>query len=47
MSAAASNEPEAVRELQALFTAIHRQLRRGASEEAAGAILALARGSAS
>jgi lipid-A-disaccharide synthase len=37
------DEPEAVLELQALFTAIHRQLRQGASEQAADAILALAR----
>jgi lipid-A-disaccharide synthase len=35
--------PEAVSELQALFTAIHRQLRQGASEQAAEAILALTR----
>jgi len=35
--------PEAVGELQTLFTAIHRQLRQGASETAAAAILALAR----
>jgi lipid-A-disaccharide synthase len=40
------DEPEAVSELQALFTAIHRQLRQGASEQAAEAVLALARGSA-
>jgi lipid-A-disaccharide synthase len=39
--------PEAVFELQTLFTAIHRQLRKGASEQAADAILALARGSVS
>ena len=38
--------PEAVAELQALFTAIHRQLRQGASGQAAEAILALARGAA-
>jgi hypothetical protein len=37
---------EAVTELEALFTAIHRQLRRGASGQAAEAILALARGTA-
>ena len=36
--------PEAVAELQALFTAIHRQLRQGASVQAAEAVLALARG---
>jgi lipid-A-disaccharide synthase len=35
--------PEAVAELQALFTAIHRQLRQGASGQAAEAVLALAR----
>jgi lipid-A-disaccharide synthase len=35
--------PEAVSELQAVFTAIHRQLRQGASEQAAEAILALTR----
>ena len=35
--------PEAVAELQALFTTIHRQLRQGASESAAAAILALSR----
>jgi lipid-A-disaccharide synthase len=35
--------PDAVAELQALFTTIHRQLRRGASEQAADAILALVR----
>ena len=40
------DEPEAVLELQALFTAIHRQLKRGASEQAANAILDLARGGA-
>jgi lipid-A-disaccharide synthase len=39
--------PEAVRELQALFTELHGQLRRGASGEAAEAVLALARGRAS
>jgi lipid-A-disaccharide synthase len=39
------DEPAAVSELQALFTTIHRQLKRGASEAAAEAILALARGS--
>ena len=38
--------PEAVAELQALFTAIHRQLRRDASGRAAEAVLALARGAA-
>jgi len=37
------DEPDAVRELQTLFRAIHRQLRQGASESAAAAILALAR----
>jgi lipid-A-disaccharide synthase len=37
------DEPAAVAELQALFTAIHRQLQRGASGQAADAILALAR----
>jgi lipid-A-disaccharide synthase len=37
------DEPEAVTELEALFTAIHRQLQRGASGQAADAILALAR----
>ena len=37
------DEPEAVAELQTLFTAIHRQLQRGASGQAADAILALAR----
>ena len=36
--------PAAVAELQALFTAIHRQLQQGASEQAAEAVLALARG---
>ncbi|MGH8129470.1 MAG: lipid-A-disaccharide synthase [Steroidobacteraceae bacterium] len=41
------DEPDAVAELQVLFTAIHRQLRRGASEQAADAILELARGKAS
>ena len=35
--------PEAVAELEALFTAIHRQLRQGASGQAADAVLALAR----
>jgi lipid-A-disaccharide synthase len=40
------DEPEAVAELQTLFAAIHRQLRRGASGQAAEAVLALARGSA-
>jgi lipid A disaccharide synthetase len=38
------DKPEAVAELQALFTAIHRQLRQGASGQAAEAVLALARG---
>ncbi len=38
------DSPEAVAELQALFTAIHRQLRQGASGQAAEAVLALARG---
>jgi len=37
------DEPEAVAELEALFTAIHRQLQRGASGQAADAILSLAR----
>ncbi len=37
------DEPEAVAELGALFTAIHRQLRQGASDRAAEAVLALAR----
>jgi lipid-A-disaccharide synthase len=37
------DEPEAVAELEVLFTALHRQLRRGASGQAAEAILALAR----
>ncbi len=37
------DEPLAVTELQTLFTAIHGDLRRGASEQAASAILALAR----
>jgi lipid-A-disaccharide synthase len=41
------DEPEAVAELQVLFTAIHRQLRQGASDQAAEAVLALARGRAS
>lgn len=40
------DEPDAVAELEVLFTAIHRQLRRGASEQAAEAVLALARGRA-
>ena len=35
--------PEAVAELAALFTAIHRQLRQGASGQAADAVLAIAR----
>ena len=39
--------PEAVRELQSLFTELHGQLRRGASGQAAEAVLALARGRAS
>jgi lipid-A-disaccharide synthase len=39
------DEPDAVAELQALFTAIHRQLQQDASASAAAAILALARGS--
>jgi lipid-A-disaccharide synthase len=39
--------PESVRELQALFTELHGQLRRSASGQAADAILALARGRAS
>jgi len=37
------DEPEAAAELVALFTTLHRQLRQGASERAADAILALAR----
>ncbi len=37
------DEPDAVAELQALFTSIHRQLRQGASGKAAEAVLALAR----
>jgi lipid-A-disaccharide synthase len=41
------DEPDAVAELEVLFTALHRQLRRGASDQAAEAVLALARGSAS
>jgi lipid-A-disaccharide synthase len=41
------DEPDAVAELKVLFTALHRQLRRGASDQAAEAVLALARGSAS
>jgi lipid-A-disaccharide synthase len=40
------DEPDAVAELQVLFTAIHRQLRQGASEQAAEAVLKLARGRA-
>ncbi len=40
------DEPEAVAELETLFAAIHRQLRLGASEQAAAAIVALARGQA-
>jgi lipid-A-disaccharide synthase len=40
------DEPDAVAELQVLFTAIHRQLRQGASEQAAEAVLDLARGRA-
>ena len=39
--------PEAVAELQTLFTTIHRQLRQGASGQAAEAVLALARQAAS
>ena len=38
------DEPEAVTELQALFATIHRQLRQGASERAAEAVLEIARG---
>jgi lipid-A-disaccharide synthase len=41
------DEADTAAELQVLFTAIHRQLRRGASEQAAEAVLALARGRAS
>ncbi|MGH8250603.1 MAG: lipid-A-disaccharide synthase [Steroidobacteraceae bacterium] len=37
------DRPDAVAELQALFTTIHRQLQQGASERAAEAILALVR----
>ena len=37
------DEPEAAAELAALFTTIHRQLRQGASERAADAVLAVAR----
>ncbi|HEU5468796.1 MAG TPA: lipid-A-disaccharide synthase, partial [Steroidobacteraceae bacterium] len=37
------DEPEAAAELAALFTVIHRQLRQGASGQAAEAVLALAR----
>jgi lipid-A-disaccharide synthase len=40
------DEPDAAAELATLFTAIHRQLQQGASERAAAAILALARGEA-
>ncbi len=40
------DEPDAVAELQVLFTAFHRQLRQGASEQAAEAVLDLARGRA-
>ncbi len=40
------DEPDAVAELQVLFAAIHRQLRQGASEQAAQAVLRLARGRA-
>ena len=40
------DEPAAVAELHALFTAIHRQLRQDASGQAATAILGLARGAA-
>jgi lipid-A-disaccharide synthase len=40
------DDPDAVGELQTLFTAIHRQLQQDASASAAGAILALARGRA-
>jgi lipid-A-disaccharide synthase len=36
--------PDAVAELVAQFTAIHRQLRLGASERAAAAVLALTQG---
>jgi lipid-A-disaccharide synthase len=38
------DEPGAVLELEALFTALHRQLRQGASGQASAAVLALARG---
>jgi lipid-A-disaccharide synthase len=41
------DEPDAVAELEALFTAIHRQLRQDASAQAAEAVLAIARGRAS
>jgi lipid-A-disaccharide synthase len=41
------DQPAEVAELQALFTTIHRQLRQGASERAAAAILEIARGRSS
>jgi lipid-A-disaccharide synthase len=40
------DEPEAVAELETLFTALHRQLRQDASRQAAAAVLALGRGDA-
>jgi len=40
------DDPEAVRQLEALFGELHASLRRGASEQAAEAVLALARGTA-
>jgi lipid-A-disaccharide synthase len=41
------DEPEAVAELEMLFTAVHRQLRQDASAQAAEAVLEIARGRAS
>jgi lipid-A-disaccharide synthase len=40
------DEPWAVADIESLFTALHRQLRQGASGQAAAAILSLARGKA-
>jgi lipid-A-disaccharide synthase len=40
------DSPDAVRQIEALFTELHGQLRRGASDQAADAILALAQGNA-
>ncbi len=40
------DDPDAVGELQTLFTVVHRQLRQGASDSAAAAIVALGRGEA-